>query len=314
VLNKPHIWHVREYGEKGIGLNFFLNFKKRAEFISFFSDRIIYRSKALCNEYEKYTDKNKSREFYNAILIPKNYLEENVEESYRLKDSIKFIIVGNIIESKGQHQAIEALYELNKDGHEAELLILGNYDKNNIYFNRLKELIESKDLKNVYFKSFVSNPFPYIKQADILLMCSQWEGLGRVTVEAMMLKKPIIGSNSGGTVELIKEGFNGFLYEPDNIKDLKDKMRYFSKNKEQILIMGENAYAFIKEKFDIEKEGLKFREMFNGLKDEKRSAFVTTYKRFFSLVLIGVMISVKIFNKIFKNEKLIREHIIKILE
>jgi glycosyltransferase involved in cell wall biosynthesis len=300
-LNKPHIWHVREYGEKDHGLKFFLEFKKRAKFISFFSDRMVYRSKALCNEYKKYIDKNKNREFYNAIPIPQSYLEDSVEEPYHLKDSLKLIMVGNIIESKGQHQAIEALYELNKEGHKAELLILGNYDNDKIYYNRLKEIIESKDLKNVYFKSFVRNPFSYIKQADILLMCSRCEAFGRVTVEAMMLKKPVIGSNSGGTVELIKDGFNGFLYELGNITDLKDKIKYFSKNKEQIPIMGENAYAFVKENFNIEKEGLKCWELFKDLKDEKRPVFISAYKWFFAMILIGTMISVRIFNKIFKR-------------
>ena len=46
----------------------------------------------------------------------------------------------------------------------------------------------------------------------VLLMCSKSEGFGRVTVEAMSRGIPVIGYRGGGTVELVKEGVNGFLF------------------------------------------------------------------------------------------------------
>ena len=43
-------------------------------------------------------------------------------------------------------------------------------------------------------------------------MCSKCEGFGRVTIEAMQRAIPVLGFNSGGTSELVKDGHNGFLF------------------------------------------------------------------------------------------------------
>ncbi len=296
-LNKPHIWCIREFGENGHGMKFIFEFKKRAKFIDFFSDRIVYISRALQNEYERYIDKNKSRMIYDSVQIPQDYLEENVEEVYHLKDSLKLIMVGSISEGKRQHQAIEALYELNKEGHKVELLIIGNYNDSNEYCKKLEKFIKNNELNGIYLKDFVRNPFPYIKKTDILLMCSKNEAFGRVTVEAMMLSKPIIGSERGGTVELIKDGFNGLLYDFDNTEDLKDKIMYFIKNKEEVSRMGHNGYEFIKEKFNEKNEIEEKMVLFKDLRNSKRSFFCATYKRLFALLLIGILTSVRLFNK-----------------
>ena len=43
-------------------------------------------------------------------------------------------------------------------------------------------------------------------------------------LEALSLGVPVIGSNIGGIPELIMNGVNGFLFEKENINDLKDKI------------------------------------------------------------------------------------------
>ena len=44
------------------------------------------------------------------------------------------------------------------------------------------------------------------------MMCSRCEGFGRVTIEAMLRAIPVLGYNSGGTSELVKNGENGYLF------------------------------------------------------------------------------------------------------
>ena len=53
-----------------------------------------------------------------------------------------------------------------------------------------------------------------IEQADIGLTCSRNEAFGRTTVEALLMGKPVIGTNTGGTVDLISDGVDGLLYPP----------------------------------------------------------------------------------------------------
>jgi glycosyltransferase involved in cell wall biosynthesis len=49
-------------------------------------------------------------------------------------------------------------------------------------------------------------------------MCSRSEAFGRVTIEAMLRKKPVIGYMAGGTSELIEEGVTGFKFK--NVDDV----------------------------------------------------------------------------------------------
>ena len=76
------------------------------------------------------------------------------------------------------------------------------------------------------FFGYVENTLPLIRGADVLLMCSRYDAFGRVTVEAMKLGKPVIGAKSGGTTELISEGFNGLLYTSGDHMELTGKIRY----------------------------------------------------------------------------------------
>ena len=45
-------------------------------------------------------------------------------------------------------------------------------------------------------------------------------------LESFAYGKPVIGSNLGSVPELINDGINGFLFEPKNVEDLSEKIRY----------------------------------------------------------------------------------------
>jgi len=73
--------------------------------------------------------------------------------------------------------------------------------------------------------------------------------MGRVLLEAMALEKPVIASNVGGILDLVKEGENGFLIPPGNIKALSDSLLKLLKNKNLAKRMGEKGLRFVSDKF-----------------------------------------------------------------
>ena len=89
--------------------------------------------------------------------------------------------------------------------------------------------------------------------ADIILVCSRNEAFGRIILEAMLLRKPVIATNSGGTPELIKDGFNGLLYEVGNYHQLAEKIEYLIEHNHKMEELGEHGYAFAKKEFTKEK-------------------------------------------------------------
>ena len=95
------------------------------------------------------------------------------------------------------------------------------------YVESLVEL--SKELEvadRVDLIGFVGDDrFGYFATADVALSCSELEELPRVVVEAMKCGAAVLGTRSGGTTELITEGWNGYLYEPGDVSELAGEAR-----------------------------------------------------------------------------------------
>ncbi|MFN3804845.1 MAG: glycosyltransferase [Pyrobaculum sp.] len=79
------------------------------------------------------------------------------------------------------------------------------------------------------------------------------EGFGIVLTEALAAGKPLVGSRVGGIPMQIRDGWNGFLVEPANSKELADRILYLVENEEIRREMGENSRKLAREEFSWEK-------------------------------------------------------------
>lgn len=77
--------------------------------------------------------------------------------------------------------------------------------------------------------------------SDLFVLPSIHEALGLVILEAMSIGLPVIASNVGGIPEVVKEGYNGLLFEPSNWKDLADKITLLLNDDEMRERIGKNA-------------------------------------------------------------------------
>lgn len=91
----------------------------------------------------------------------------------------------------------------------------------------------------VDFLGFQKNPFPYIKQADVMFCCSGYEGFCLVICEAMCLGVPVVSTRTSGPIEILDNDQYGILTEHDDdamyeaVKRMviDDKLRSYYKNK-----------------------------------------------------------------------------------
>jgi len=104
---------------------------------------------------------------------------------------------------------------------------------------------------NVIFAGEIQDPYVIIKQFNIGLLISNWEGFGNVLVEYMLQKKPVIGTSIGGIKDVIIDGKTGFLVPPKNPVILAEKILWLLRHKEQTFQMGEMGYQRAKEKYNI---------------------------------------------------------------
>jgi glycosyltransferase involved in cell wall biosynthesis len=120
-------------------------------------------------------------------------------------------IVGRIAPEKGHHYLLNALSALKGDAS-LKIVVVGNGPDE----ERIKTQVESLGLSDrVSFLGFRDDINNVINAMDIVAVPSTWdEPCSAVIQQAMALKKPVIGTTTGGSPEVIYDGVTGFLVPP----------------------------------------------------------------------------------------------------
>lgn len=273
ILGIPHIWNISEFGKEEHGVKYMLDESERMKFISNYSEKIFFVSEALMKSYLVNIEKEKLAIVPNLVQV--DTVSDVHEKYFTQNDSLKMIIIGSIIAGKAQLDAVRASIKLHEQNKNVELIVIGRVADPE-YYDELQEAIKEASVQNkVKFVDYSNNVSSFIQQADVVLVCSTHEGFGRVTVEGMLLNKPVIGANSGATPELIMDGINGFLYEPGDYADLAKKIEYFVDNKEEIVKFGQKGNDFANANFNKQKHIEKLLKEFMEVKKIKKEAAVS---------------------------------------
>lgn len=236
ICKVKHVWHIREFGEEDFNFHYIYPKKYSMKFIEKNSDKVIAISKAIFEKYNQYIDKNKICTIYNGI--DKKYMQKR---KFTINEKFNMIMCGRIGEAKGQRDAISALNYLKKKGYKNIYLYLAG--SGNCEFE--KNLIKEYELEDkVIFLGRIDNLMEIRSTMDVELVCSKCEAFGRVTIEAMMSMLPVIGANTGGTKELVIDGYNGYLYEQGNSIELANKIETMILNKDLTYLLSQNAYDY----------------------------------------------------------------------
>jgi glycosyltransferase involved in cell wall biosynthesis len=249
VLRRPHLWHLHEFGEEDHGFTFDLGERISYRVMDSLSSICVTNSRAVTAKYDRHIPASKLRQIYYSMHRFRPVREESGSPPVPPRRfPFRCIIVGRLSEGKGHQDAIEAIAELRRHDIRTELLVVGSGPTE--HENYLRGLVRRYELGEcVLFIGQAKNVLPFVQSADIVLMCSRAEAFGRVTVEAMLAEKPVIGANSGGTPELIQEGTTGLLYQPGNSRELADKLRYLCERPPVAKQMGVNAGAWARASF-----------------------------------------------------------------
>lgn len=166
---------------------------------------------------------------YNSFNFDEIYklANENIDKDL---EGQYILAIGRLEETQKDFTTLIKAYSKICNEVEESLYIIGD--------GRHREQLESltKDLKienRVKFLGFRTNPYPYLKRANLFVHSSKFEGLPTVIIEAMILKKMIIATDCPtGPSELLNNGKNGILVEIGNIDEMADNMKKVLLNKE----------------------------------------------------------------------------------
>lgn len=190
---------------------------------------------AVSNECKKKLDeiipavRNKSEVLFN--IVSEDLINEMSESYVDFDDNykgIKIITVGRLSKEKGQDLAIKALSKLKKDRYDVKWYCIGDGNSRREFERLIKEYNLEGDF---LLLGATSNPYPYIKSADIYVQTSRHEGYCLTLAEAKALNKPIITTNFIGAYEQIKDNENGIIVDC-NENDLADAIKKLIDEKE----------------------------------------------------------------------------------
>lgn len=156
-----------------------------------------------------------------------------------------FLFTGVIEVRKGVARLLEACKLLQAQGyHNYTLLLIGDGPK----LEELKLFSETNDLRDrVFWVGWLdySQLGTYFRHADVFVFPTLEDIWGMVVLEAMALGKPILCSKYAGVSEMIVEGENGYIFDPNQPAELAKLMSSFIDNPDQIMTMGSKSEELI---------------------------------------------------------------------
>lgn len=150
-----------------------------------------------------------------------------LRKKYNLENKKVLISVGRVVALKGYQLVIKAL----KDFDDVCYVLIGKGE----YLDSLKKLAtELKVEDKVLFLGEIKNNKlnKYLSMADVFVQPTIGnEAFGITIIEAMVCELSVVASKNGGIIDIIKDGQNGYLFEINNIEQMKEKIKLALENR-----------------------------------------------------------------------------------
>lgn len=161
-----------------------------------------------------------------------------------IKDSDFMIIsVGELNKNKNQEIIIRAIALLKKNN--IHYFVAGQGSEKEHLMRIAKELNV-----NLHLLGYRTDIAELLKIADVYAFPSYREGLSVALMEAMASGLPLIASKIRGNIDIVKDGINGYLLDPDDVRGWAEKIQCLKDDSSKQKIMGQNNQNSM-EKYDI---------------------------------------------------------------
>lgn len=184
-------------------------------------------------------------------------LKSSLRKKFKLLKGEKLIICpSRIIMRKGIKEAVESIFYLPKN---FKLFLPTSFEPHDMsYFKEIKRLIKTLKLQERIIladKYYTHNEMPYAYQAsDIVIMPSYYEGFGFAILEAMAMKKPVIGTDVVGLNEAVRNNQDGLLIPAKDSQALSDAILQIDRNENLKDKLVRNAFKKVKTEFDFNRQ------------------------------------------------------------
>jgi glycosyltransferase involved in cell wall biosynthesis len=197
------------------------------------ADKVVAVSKGVADDLIKTLglSSHSVRVIYNPVISERLFASSLEKVSHRWLGPERpaiILAVGRLVPEKDFATLIQAFALLRK-WQQAKLIILGEGPER----QKLSALIRTLNLDDeVDLPGFVANPYPYMRQTNLLVLSSLFEGLGNVLIEALAVGTPVVATDCpGGPAEILENGRWGKLVPLGDTNALAEAMAETLNNK-----------------------------------------------------------------------------------
>lgn len=180
--------------------------------------------KSIYGDSDKYTLVNPGVDS-NPVAFNLNLNKERLKDRYELDGKRVVFSIGRLVKRKGFDNTIKAINSL--EDNDVVYIISGTGPDEEY----LKEIAKESS-KNIIFTGEISeeDKWTFFDLSDIFIMPARnisgdFEGFGIVYLEANLVKRAVIAGRSGGISDVVVDGLNGLLVDPEDVSDIASKIK-----------------------------------------------------------------------------------------
>ena len=187
------------------------------------------------------------------VVITKGIKLEEYDhiQNQKSKSNIILNFTGRLSPEKGFETLLEAMGILTVKYKKILLYAIGQAS-NTQYYDVIKNKINTLHLeKNIVFLGYKNNDeiIKEYKRSDISVVPSYAETFGKVAIESMAARVPVVVSNVGGLGPIVNDNVNGLLFNVGNSSELADKIEMLILNADLRNTLAENGYKEVKNNY-----------------------------------------------------------------
>ena len=255
----PHVWWIHEFTTLDHGKRYALGEPTSQRMIGALSEHVAINSGVVADHYSPPIPRAK-------VTVVELGVEPNpVSANTPSRERLNALLLGRKAPAKGCETAIAAIAALRDHDVDVQLRMVGPTIPG--YAETLWFLARDLDvLDSVEFIEYAPDPTTHLEWSNVVMVPSRGEAFGRVTVEALKSGRPVVGARAGATADLVTDGCDGLLVEPDDANGLAEALLRCARDPELVDKMSRNAVAATHDRFTMRGEVDTFVDLFRQLR------------------------------------------------
>jgi glycosyltransferase involved in cell wall biosynthesis len=235
------------------------------------SDRVIANTFAGLKAYG--APMEKSTVIYNGFTFNRVKTLQNesqVRERFNIKTPFVVGMVASFLDYKDYDTYIQSAMLVLAQRRDVSFLCIGDGDD-----SQYRRMVPKDLAEHILFLGRQSNVENIMNICTVGVLATNikfhGEGISNALLEFMALRKPVITTNFGGSVELIEDHVNGYLVDAFNPVQIAEKVVFLVENEQERTMLGENAHALVQQKFSMEAMFESFKLEYSNILKKKNA-------------------------------------------